>query len=364
MSFSARSTRERGSSPMESGYKPVLLPLLRSARKIVITCHVDPDGDSVAGMLAASSSLRLARWDVRAISPGPVPSSYRFLPDWESVEVYSPERLESPEGAATKERLLEADVILCLDCSDLSRLGALYTQNRSKFESVPVVNIDHHPTNSFFGTVNVVDPSAAAVCEQLAVLMEQEDLPVGEDIATALLVGIVTDTLGFRTPSTSARTLRVAATLMERGASLSRISERIFNTRSPRTLSLWGRVLSRTRVEEGLVWADITSEMLAECGATLEDADTLVDFIAGVPQTSGAFLFSEQGGKVRVSMRTSGRLDAAALAKSFGGGGHARAAGCTLEGSMSQVQALLLGEARLRLGMVANGGERNQKVAY
>ncbi|MGE5618159.1 MAG: DHH family phosphoesterase [Sphingomonadaceae bacterium] len=347
---------------MESGYRPVLLPLLKSARRVVVTCHVDPDGDAVAGLLALSHSLRkLSRWDVHAISPGQVPASYHFMPNWESVEVYSPERLETLQGMATKDAVLSADVIVCLDSSDLHRLGALYVQNRTKFESVPIVNIDHHPSNSRFGTVNLVDGSAAAVCEQLAELMEREDLPIPEEVATDLLVGIVTDTLGFRTPATSARTLRTAATLMERGASLSLISERVFNTRSPRTLWLWGRVLSRTRVEDGLVWADITSDMLAECGATLEDADTLVDFIAGVPRTNAAFLFSEQRGKVRVSMRTSAELDAAALAKSFGGGGHARAAGCTLEGSIADVQALLLGEARRRLGMVANGGERYQE---
>jgi nanoRNase/pAp phosphatase (c-di-AMP/oligoRNAs hydrolase) len=87
----------------------------------------------------------------------------------------------------------------------------------------------------------------------------------------------------------------------------------------------------------------------------MEDADHLVDFIAGVPETFGAFLFSEQEGWIRVSVRTSGELDAAALTRAFGGGGHVRAAGCTVEGSMSQVQALLLGEARRRLGVMANG---------
>ncbi len=346
---------------MESGYRPVLLPLLRSAKRIVVTCHVDPDGDALSGLLALTHSLRQARAQVWAISPGPVPSSYQFLPGWESIEVYTPERMETPEGEDTKEALLKADVIVSLDATDPSRLGPLYSQNRSKFESVPIINIDHHPSNIRFGDVNLVDPSSPAVCQQLAQLIEQEDLPMPEEVATCLLVGIVADTLGFRTPSTSALTLRIAATLMERGASLSKISELTFNTRTPRAIRLWGRVLSRTRVEDGLVWSDITSEMLAECGATLEDADRLVDFIAGVPEAKGTFLFSEQDGKVRVSMRTSEALDAAALAKSFGGGGHIRAAGCTLDGPMSQVQTLLLGEARKRLGMVAAGGERQQK---
>jgi phosphoesterase RecJ-like protein len=339
----------------------VLLPLLKSGKRIVVTCHVDPDGDALSGLLALSHSLRLARGQVQAVSPGPVPASYRFLPGWESIEVYSPERLEVPGGQAMKEAIQAADAIVCLDAADPTRLGPIYGQNRSKFESVQVINIDHHPSNTRFGQVNLVDTSSPAVCQQLAELMEREDLPIPETVATCLLVGIVTDTLGFRTPSTSAQTLRVAATLMERGASLSRITELIFDTRSPRALSLWGKVLSRTRVEDGLVWSDITSEMLDECGASLEDADRLVDFIAGVPEAGAAFLFSEQGGKVRVSVRSSGELDAAALAKSFGGGGHVRAAGCTLEGSMADVQALLLGEARRRLGVVMAGGEREQK---
>jgi bifunctional oligoribonuclease and PAP phosphatase NrnA len=340
---------------VEPRYTPVLLPLLKGVRKVVVTCHTDPDGDAVAGMLALSRSLKLARWDVRTISPGPVPQVYRFLPDWEDVEVYQQERVEMADGIAVRQGLLEAEVIICLDCSDSARLGPIYSSNTRKFESTPVVNIDHHPTNNHFGKVNLVDPSAAAVCEILSELMENEDLPVDEDVSTDLMMGILTDTLGFRTPATSARTLRAAATLMERGASLSRISARIFNSRTPRTLQLWGRVLSRTQVKDGLVWSEITSDMLAECGATLEDADMLVDFIAGVPQTNAAFLFSEQGGRVRVSMRTSGALDAALVAKHFGGGGHARAAGCTLEGSMSDVQDRLMNEARKRLGMAAGG---------
>ncbi|HEX2988834.1 MAG TPA: DHH family phosphoesterase [Chloroflexota bacterium] len=340
---------------MEPRYTPVLLPLLKTVRKVVVSCHADPDGDAVAGMLALSRSLKKARWDVRLISPGPVPRAYRFLPGWEDVEVYRQERIEMPDGIAVRDAFRGAEAIICLDCSDLSRLGPLYSGNTRKFESTPVVNIDHHPTNSRFGRVNLVDTSAAATCEILSVLMENEDLPVDEEVATSLMMGILTDTLGFRTPATSARTLRVAAALMERGASLSRISERIFNSRSPRTLQLWGRVLSRTQVDGRLVWSEITSEMLAECGATLEDADMLVDFIAGVPQTDAAFLFSEQGGMVRVSMRTSEALNAATVAKRFGGGGHARAAGCTLEGSMSDVETRLMNEARERLGMAAEG---------
>ncbi len=345
---------------MEAEYTPVLLPLLRTVKRIVVTCHKDPDGDAVASLLALSASLnRLGRWqDVRAISPNPVPASYQFLPGWESIEPYSPDRMETPEGARTRKALLEAEAIICLDAGDLGRLGLLYSQHPSKFGSAIVVNIDHHPSNSQFGRLNLVDPSAAAVCELLTELMEREDLPINDEIANALLLGIVTDTLGFRTPATSARTMRVAAALMERGASLAHINERIFNTRSSRTLRLWGGVLSRTRVEGGLVWADITSQMLAECDASMEDADNLVDFIAGVPESSAAFLFSEQGGRIRVSMRTNDGLNASELAQLFGGGGHARAAGCTVPGTMGDVQGRVLSEARRRLeslGRVVEG---------
>lgn len=336
---------------MDAGEKMVLMPLLKRARKVVVTCHVSPDGDSVAAMAALSSSLRLGRWDVLAVSPGPVPEVYRFVPGAEAIVTYPDAKDQSPEAVRVRQGIEEAEAIVCLDASDLSRMGAVYEEHRAKFESVPVANIDHHPGNSLFGAVNVVDPSAAAACELLATLMEQEELPITVPIATALLVGIVADSLGFRIPTTSPRTLRVAASLMERGASLSRISEKVFNTRSPRALRLWGQVLSRTKVENGLVWSDITGDMLRECGATLEDADNLVDFIAGVPAARGAFLFSEQDGQVKVSMRGSGELDVASLARAFGGGGHILAAGCTLEGSMGEARERVLREAWSRLGV-------------
>lgn len=258
--------------------------------------------------------------------------------------------------------MLDADLIICLDCSDLERLGSLYSENREKFATTPVINIDHHASNSYYGRLDLVDTSAASVCEYLTTIMEQEDLPITLEIANVLLVGIVADTLGFRTGATTATTLRVAASLMEKGASLSRASESVFNTRSAPALKLWGRVLSRARVEGRLVWSAITREMLDDCGATMEDADSLVDFIAGVPGTSAAFLFTEQDGRIRVSMRTSQDLNASEMARSFGGGGHPRAAGCTLDGPMDEVERLVLEEARRRLDSLAAGCEAQQEI--
>ena len=339
-----------------------LRPMLRSAGKVAVTCHHSPDGDALAAILALSHSLRLARWDVRVVSPSPVPKSYRFLPEWESVAVYRQDDADRLTDPGAKAALLDADVIVCLDCSDLERLGSLYSENREKFATTPVINIDHHASNSYFGRLNLVDTSAASVCEYLATIMEQEDLPVTVEIANVLLVGIVADTLGFRTGATTATTLRVAASLMEKGASLSRASESVFNTRSASALKLWGRVLSQAQVEGQLVWAVITREMLEECGATMEDADSLVDFIAGVPGTSAAFLFSEEDGRIRVSMRTSQDLNAAEMAQSFGGGGHPRAAGCTVDGSIDEVKRRLLEEARRRLDGLAVRREEQQEI--
>jgi bifunctional oligoribonuclease and PAP phosphatase NrnA len=329
---------------------------------VVVTCHHSPDGDALAAVLALSKSLRLARWEVQAISPSPVPKSYRFLPGWESIAVYRQDDPDQPSNPEARDALLAADSIVCLDCSDLERLGSLFTENRAKFGTALVINIDHHISNSYYGHLDLVDTAAASVCEYLTLLMEQEDLPINLEIANVLLVGIVADTIGFRTGSTSASSLRVAASLMERGASLSQASESVFNTRSAPALKLWGRVLGHARVEGRLVWAGITREILAESGATMEDADSLVDFIAGVPGTSAAFLFSEDDGRVRVSMRTSRDLNASEFAASFGGGGHPRAAGCTVDGSMADVESRLLEEARRRLDSVAAGCGGQQEI--
>ena len=347
---------------MNTNYQSILRPLLRTANKVVVTCHHNPDGDSLASLLALSTSLRLARWEVSAITPSPVPRSYRFLPGWDSVEVYRQDEPGASADPAARASLLNADVIICLDCSDLSRLNSLYTDNAEKFATTPVVNIDHHVSNSHYGQLDLVDPSAGSVCEYLTGIMEQEDLPFTLEIANVLLVGIVADTLGFRTGSTSANSLRVAASLIEMGASLSRASESIFNNRSVPALKLWGRVLSLVQVDGRLVWAAVTQQMLEESGATMEDADSLVDFIAGVPGTSGAFIFSEQDGKIRVSMRTSRNLNAAAMAQFFGGGGHPRAAGCTLDGPMAEAEKLVLDEARRRLNESAALSEQRQET--
>jgi bifunctional oligoribonuclease and PAP phosphatase NrnA len=340
---------------------PALRPLLSNARAVVVTCHADPDGDAAAAVLALSTSLRLAGWNVRSVAPSPVPLTYRFLPGWETILPYATGGGDvDPEAKGV---LLAADVIISLDAGDSDRLGRIYSDMPDLFTTRPVVNIDHHPTNTYFGTLNLVDPKAAATCELLASLIEREGFPVTLDIATALLLGIVTDTLGFRTSATTASTLRTAATLMEWGASLSDINEQVFNTRSFPALRLWGNVLSRARVEDGLVWADITGDMLEQCGATLEDADMLVDFIRGVPGTVAAFLFSERGGKVRVSIRSSLGFSACDFAGSLGGGGHARAAGCTLSGTMAEVQAQVIGEARRRLGVSTGRADGQEQRA-
>ncbi|HEX9015752.1 MAG TPA: bifunctional oligoribonuclease/PAP phosphatase NrnA [Chloroflexota bacterium] len=337
---------------------PSLRPLFDAASNIVVTCHHSPDGDALASLLALSESLRATK-HVASISPSPVPRSYRFLPGGETIAVYRGDESEGGDPEA-RDGLAAADLVICLDCSDLERLGPLYEENRDKLLSTPIVNIDHHISNGFYGQVNLVDPSAASVCEFLVRIMEKEGLPISRQTANVLLVGIVADTLGFRTGATSAATLRTAASLIERGASLSWASESVFNNRSAPALRLWGRVLSRAQVDGRLVWSDITREMLDECGATLADADTLVDFIAGVPGTSGAFLFSEQDGKVRVSMRTSRDLNASDLARFFGGGGHPRAAGCTLEGTIGEAERRVLAEARGRLDtlVAGRGGQR------
>lgn len=334
---------------------------LRGARKVVVTCHHSPDGDALSAILGLTASLRAIDLEASAISPSPVPRSYAFLPGAAGIAVYRPDGAEGT-NEATRQLLLDADVIFSLDCSDLERLGALYQDNKPKFESTPVVNIDHHGSNSDYGTLALVNPDAASVCEFLVVLMEREDLPITPEIAQVLLVGIVADTLGFRTGATTASTLKLAASLIEKGASLSWASESVFNNRSAPGLRLWGQVLSRSVVEGRLVWSDITREMLEQSGATLADADMLVDFIAGVPGTSGAFLFSEQDGQVRVSMRTSATLNASDLASHFGGGGHPRAAGCTLDGALGDVKVKVLAEARSRLDGMASNGDGQQEI--
>lgn len=331
------------------GYEPTT-PMRRSdftatwqaaapARRVVALTHANPDGDAIASVLASTRALEHAgKVVLPAVGDGELPDTLRFLP--EAGQLLQPSEI-SLEGV---------DLLWIVDCADLGRLGPLHRQHPEWFDgSIPMVNIDHHVTNTRFGVANLVDPEAAATCEVLAMLMHLARVPIDEDLATCLLTGIQGDTLGLRTPSTTARTLRVSADLLEAGADLDTIVDYLFRVKPFSTIKLWGLVLNRAEQRDRLVWSEITEAMLESSQAAAAEGEGIVNFLTGSKGARVGLLLYELPDGWRVSMRSiSEDVDVARLAALYGGGGHSRAAGCRLApGTEARDQFLADIEARV-----------------
>ena len=218
----------------------------------------------------------------------------------------------------------------------------------------PIANIDHHASNDRFGVANFVDATSAASAELAARVIDALGIAWTPDMATAALVGIMTDTGSFQFPSTDARVLERAAQLRSAGADLQAITYNIFRNKRFEAIKLWGFAFARlAREREGrLVWTELRGADLADAGALDEDISGLVEQIARSGGMRVALLFNEQSDTVKVSCRTSQwepSVDAAALMARFGGGGHVRAAGALVPGSLVDVRERVLDAARTAL---------------
>jgi phosphoesterase RecJ-like protein len=273
------------------------------------------------------------------VAADPVPPSLAGLP-------YADEVHSRPE--------LEPDVVV-VD-GPLSRTGAIVRECGAWLERARVVNIDHHVSNDG-GEVSAawVDPAAAATCEMVALLIPELGVEIDERIATVLTAGIVQDTHTFSHPNATPRTLRVAADLVEAGAPLSRIHRSIYADRAFSTLALWGRILAGAgeRHDGRIVHASMTLAMLHETGTDPVASEGFIDLLATTKAADITLLFKEaDASQVRVSVRTSANADAVAITSAFGGGGHARAAGCTIDAPLAQATDRVLEECERELDRV------------
>jgi bifunctional oligoribonuclease and PAP phosphatase NrnA len=299
--------------------------ILESAQSVYVACHTVPDGDAIGSLFGLGLALRRLGKACTLACPDPVPAKYDFLAGLGAVVAHPP----------TTEQ-----VIVTLDCSDLQRLGALY--DKAVFDSRPVINVDHHRTNLCFGTINVVHdlPSTAEIVYEL---IRKLRVPLDRDIATALLVGLVTDTLCFRTGNVTSRQLRTASRWVNAGASLSQVTELVYGRESLSTICLWGKALARVQTRGRIIWTEIEQDMLRQCGASPDEGNGLVSFLASTMGVDVAAVFREKDdGRIEASMRAGPGWDVSAVALQLGGGGHARAAGLSASGSLASVRETVL----------------------
>lgn len=297
--------------------------LIQHSARVLVVSHANPDADAVASLMSLKLAISTSQREISiALGAGTVPETLDFLPGLDII----------PQAADIE--LNDYDLVVLLDCADEGRVGPIgETLVETALQRVPVINIDHHVTNARYATVNLVDPKAAATCEILQLLFEDLRIPTSADLATILLTGIQGDTLGLRTPSTTGRTLRVSARLLDAGADLDTIVDYLFRIRPYSTLKLWAEALAAVQFSGELIWTEITSDMLERSGADESEAEGIVNFLAGTRGARAAAMMYRKDDGWRVSMRSlTDDVDVSQLAGLFGGGGHSRAAGCSLIG--------------------------------
>lgn len=308
--------------------------MIQAADRILFFLHVSPDGDSVGSTLGMVRALRRAGKTAIIVGVDPVPRIYRFLSGWDTLFV----PWDEVDG--------DWDLACFLDCGDLGRVGAAEPVVRKARRTL---NIDHHSTNTAYGEFNYLDFSAAAVGELTYLLLRQLELPIDPEIATCLYTSIVADTGGFRYDSTAPGTHRIAAELVERGARPYEVASAIWENETMARLTLISRVLAtlQTDAEGRVAWVEITQEMLDQTGARDEDAESLVNYARSIAGVEVGLSFRETGdGRVRVGLRSRRTVDVGSVAVSFGGGGHARAAGCTYAGSLEEAKSAVVHRVR------------------
>lgn len=314
------------------------LSVLSSARCVCFPTHQNVDADGLSSALAMLTGLqRRGGNGFVLISDGRFPRYLSFLPGSDRVVVYG------------KDQLPEYDMLCLVDCSDQRRLGKFFTDDPTRIDGpIPIVNIDHHVTNSMYGVVNIVEPRAAAAAEIVTDILEVWGIEIDVPLAQLLLAGIYGDTLGLRTDNTTARTMRTAAGLVDSGADPARVVDALFRIKSASTVCLWARALEGVSWQGSLIWTEVSRKLLADCNADASEAENLVNFLTGTEGSNIAAILYENESGWRVSMRSlTHNVDVAEIAAHFGGGGHPKAAGCQILGSAAERDDFLRRAAEL-----------------
>ncbi len=305
---------------------------LRGAEDVLILCHKNPDGDTIGCAGALCLALKALGKNAAVLCSDPIPSLYDFM------------------GLELFDSSFTPGFVVAVDVASIQLFGD--RNNVQKYAEHVDLCIDHHASNSGYAYETLLDPGAAAACELMIDVIEEMGVPLTPAIADCLYTGISTDTGCFRFSSTTARTHKAAARVMEAGANIEMLNARLFESRSRGRIEIEKMALeSLEYFFDGrcamicLTWDQIVTSGVA--GAELEDLTSLPRSIEGVEV--GLTLRQQKDGSYRISIRTAGAVDACAIARHLGGGGHARAAGCEISGNLDNARYAVLEEVRKEL---------------
>lgn len=317
---------------------------IEGAQRILVVTHVGPDGDALGSLTAVGLALSRLGKDVTLACESDMPNRFDYLSMIDRV-------VKRPNSRA------RFDLLVALDCGDEQRMGNVYTNLPAPKPFI--VNIDHHITNTYFGGLNWV-ADCPSTAEMIYHLFTDLGWEIDSAVAMSLLTGVVTDTLGFRTPNVTPTTLRVASALMEAGADLPLITMQTLNLKPLSTLRLWQIGLNQMQIEDGLMWTTITNRDREMIGYRNDSSSGLVNLLADVNRVAiGVVLMEMEDGTIRVGFRSRPPYDVAQLAQSLGGGGHPQAAGCTMEGPLAKAEAQIIELCKQAISQQSPENENN-----
>ncbi|GAB6137608.1 DHH family phosphoesterase [Halanaerobaculum tunisiense] len=306
-----------------------IIQFIKEEDSFLLTSHIGPDGDNLGSTLALKLILEQIGKEVQVVLADTIPDCFSFLPAIDQIVEYSP-ALD-----------FDYDVVCILDASNQDRVGAV----AELIAGQPVINLDHHQDNTYFGDYNLVQEVAATaeIVYQLVTAMSQVNLTPA--LAQALATGLLTDTGSFRYANTTAQTHQIMADLLKYEVDTSYIARKVFGTNSYESLKLRGAVLQNLQTDQTgqIAWLKVDQELLEETGATWDDTEGLVGYPRSLAGAEVGVLFKEQAPEeIKVSLRSNTFLPVNQVAHQFSGGGHPRAAGCLLEVSLEEAETKVI----------------------
>lgn len=296
---------------------------IKDAENIYIASHIQPDGDNIGSLLGLGLALKKMNKRVFMLKTDYIPKDFKFLPDVDSISEY--------DGS-------DIDLFIALDSSDENRLGT----NKELLEKANmIVNIDHHLSNTNFGNINIVDSKAAATCQMVFKLIKKMEVDLDKEIATCLYTGISTDTGSFMYENANEETHLIAAELLRVGIDKQEININIWQNKSLLKTKLFIKTLEtlETCFEDKLAIVQVTRDNLRSVGASMEDSEGIVSFVRDIEDVEVAVMLKEfEEDEIKVSMRSKRYIDVSKVCSLFGGGGHKKAAGCTINSNLKQVK--------------------------
>jgi len=324
-----------------------VIEAIRRHKRFLITAHVNLEGDSLGSQLAMKEFLNGLGKKAFIVDSDAVPAHYKFLP-------------KAREVSNAIDRSLDFDAMVVLDCPTLKRIGRVQELLR---KGVTVINIDHHVSNEMFGDVNWVEPHASSAGEMIYKLFKETNQKLTKETALCLYIAILTDTGSFNYDNTSSATHEIAGELLGYGLDPALVSESVYERRSLADIKFLALALATLKMNKkgDVAYLEVTRGMLKKTGADVAKSEGLVNYARSIEKVRVAVIFKEDAkekDKINVSFRSKYDVDVNTIASYFGGGGHVKASGCIVRGTLAAVKRKVLKRVEEELKRKAQNAKR------